>query len=67
MRVFKDGDRWIFVLPDFKNLQESPAEVADVASQQNGSMDLIYKNLITGRDFTIAMSAIDRIVKRTRA
>lgn len=29
MKVYKDGNAWCFVLPDFKNLQASPAVFID--------------------------------------
>lgn len=43
MKVLKDGNTWVFVLPDFKNLQVSPAYFAD---EINVNIDDIYKELI---------------------
>jgi hypothetical protein len=42
MRVFQDGNSWCFVLPDFINLQESPAVFLD---EGNISMDSIWELL----------------------
>ena len=38
MRVFKDGDAWCFVLPDFQDLQVSPS-----VWKKKGVLDKIYK------------------------
>lgn len=43
MRVFQDGNCWCFVLPDFKNLQESPAVFTD---PDNVKLDEVYDELI---------------------
>jgi len=59
MIVFKDGDQWIFALPDFKNLQVSPAEIAHVNSAQNKQMELIYRNLELDQKVCDVKSAID--------
>ena len=45
MRVFKDGDAWCFVLPDFQDLQVSPS-----VWMKKGVLDKIYKELRSGRD-----------------
>ena len=45
MRVFKDGDAWCFVLPDFQDLQVSPS-----VWMQKGVLDKIYKELRSVRD-----------------
>jgi hypothetical protein len=42
MRVIKDGNCWSFVLPDFVNLQESPAVFYD---EGNTDMDSIWEEL----------------------
>jgi hypothetical protein len=46
MRVFQDGNSWCFVLPNFINLQESPAVFID---EGNTSMDSIWE-LLHGRN-----------------
>lgn len=45
MRVFKDGDAWCFVLPDFQDLQVSPS-----VWMKKGALDKIYKELRSVRD-----------------
>ena len=45
MRVFKDGDAWCFVLPDFQDLQVSPS-----VWMKKGVLDKIYKELRSVRD-----------------
>ena len=45
MRVFKDGNAWCFVLPDFQDLQVSPSVWA-----KKGVLDKIYKELRSMRD-----------------
>ena len=45
MRVFKDGNAWCFVLPDFQDLQVSPS-----VWMQKGVLDKIYKELRSVRD-----------------
>ena len=45
MRVFKDGDAWCFVLPDFQDLQASPS-----VWMKKGVLDKIYKELRSVRD-----------------
>ena len=42
MRVFRDGNCWCFVLPDFVDLQNSPAVFSDPGDI---SMDEIYEQL----------------------
>jgi uncharacterized protein YjfI (DUF2170 family) len=43
MKVYKDGDKWIYVLPDFENLQVSPA----VCEYQNiTNPEEIYQHLM---------------------
>ena len=66
MMVIKDGDHWVFVLPDFKNLQVSPAEIADKNSFQNQSMDLIYRNLQLDQQVCNAKAAIDALHQQAR-
>ena len=44
MRVFKDGDAWCFVLPDFQDLQVSPS-----VWMKKGVLDKIYKELRSGK------------------
>ena len=66
MKVFKDGDSWIFVLPDFQNLQVSPAEIAHKDSNQNMAMDLIYRNLELDNDALEAKRAIDVLKNKAR-
>lgn len=46
MRVTKEGNCWRFTLPDFVNLQESPALFTDPG---NMDMDSIWEEL-HGRD-----------------
>ena len=45
MRVFKDGNAWCFVLPDFQDLQVSPS-----VWMKKGVLDKIYKELRSVRD-----------------
>jgi hypothetical protein len=45
MRVFKDGDAWCFVLPDFQDLQASPS-----VWMKKGALDKIYKELRSVRN-----------------
>ena len=45
MRVFKDGNAWCFVLPDFQDLQASPS-----VWMKKGVLDKIYKELRSVRD-----------------
>ena len=45
MRVFKDGDAWCFVLPDFQDLQVSPS-----VWMKKGVLDKIYKELRSVRN-----------------
>ena len=66
MMVIKDGDHWVFVLPDFQNLQVSPAEIADKNSFQNQSMDLIYRNLQLDQQVCNAKAAIDALHQQAR-
>lgn len=66
MMVIKDGDHWVFVLPDFKNLQVSPAEIAHPDSVQNKSMDLIYRNLQLDQQVCNAKAAIDELHQQAR-
>lgn len=40
MRVFKDGNAWCFVLPDFQDLQ-----VSSSVWMKEGALDKIYKEL----------------------
>lgn len=42
MRVIKDGDRWMFVLPEFKNLQESKSSWCH---EWDSDLDGIYEDL----------------------
>jgi hypothetical protein len=42
MKIFKDGNAWCFVLPDFENLQVSPA----VFSKLDNELDKIYSELL---------------------
>lgn len=46
MRVFKDGANWVFVLPDFVNLQVSPQVWTE---DGDTDIDAIYDQL-TGKD-----------------
>jgi len=66
MKVFKDGDHWVFVLPDFQNFQVSPAEIAQTNSTQNAAMDLIYRNLELGKAVCNAKAAIDKLHQQAR-
>ncbi|MFA5208272.1 MAG: hypothetical protein WC428_06545 [Candidatus Paceibacterota bacterium] len=66
IRVFKDGDSWTFVLPDFKNLQVSPAEIAHPNSEMNKRMDLIYHNLELSQKVCDAKEAIDALHQECR-
>jgi hypothetical protein len=43
MRVYKDGNAWCFVLPDFENLQVSPAVFTD---EGDTDIDAIYEQLL---------------------
>jgi hypothetical protein len=43
MSVIKDGNAWCFVLPDFENLQVSPAVFTD---EGNTDIDAIYEQLL---------------------
>lgn len=43
MRVIKDGTSWVFVLPDFVNLQVSPQVWTD---DGDTDIDAIYRRLI---------------------
>jgi hypothetical protein len=43
MRVFRDGNCWCFVLPDFEDLQNSPVVFSDPGDTD---MDAIYEQLI---------------------
>jgi len=43
MKVFKDEHGWIFVLPDFINLQVGPASSSDDSVY---SLDEVYEDLI---------------------
>jgi len=45
MRVYKDGNAWCFVLPDFQDLQVSPS-----VWRKKGVLDKIYKELRSVRD-----------------
>ena len=45
MRVFKDGNAWCFVLPDFQDLQVSPS-----VWMKKGVLDKIYKELRSVRN-----------------
>lgn len=45
MRVFKDGNAWCFVLPDFQNLQ-----VSSSVWMKEGVLDKIYKELRSVRN-----------------
>ena len=45
MRVFKDGNAWCFVLPDFQDLQ-----VSSSVWMKEGVLDKIYKELRSVRD-----------------
>lgn len=45
MRVIKDGNNWMFVLPDFVNLQVSPSVWTDDGDMD---MDIIYDQLTWG-------------------
>jgi hypothetical protein len=42
MKVFKDGDSWCFVLPDFIDLQNSPSYWPE---NNEINLDEIYKKL----------------------
>jgi len=66
MKVFKDGDQWIFALPDFKNMHISPCEIAQVKSQQNYQMDLSYRNLELDQEICNTKAAIDRLHQQVR-
>jgi len=44
MRVFKDGDSWVFVLPNFENLRVSPS-VWFSDREESEALDNIYKKL----------------------
>ena len=45
MRVFKDGNAWCFVLPDFQDLQ-----VSSSVWMKEGVLDKIYKELRSVRN-----------------
>jgi len=45
MRVFKDGNAWCFVLPDFQDLQ-----VSSSVWMKEGALDKIYKELRSVRN-----------------
>ena len=49
MRVFKDGNAWCFVLPDFQDLQ-----VSSSVWMKEGVLDKIYKELRSVRDERIS-------------
>jgi hypothetical protein len=66
IKVFKDGDSWVFALPDFQNMQVSPCEIAYPNSQQNKQMDLIYRNLELDQQVCNAKSAIDKLHQKAR-
>ena len=66
MMVIRDGDHWVFVLPDFQNLQVSPAEIAHKDSTQNKAMDLIFRNLQLDQQVCNAKAAIDALHQQAR-
>jgi len=47
MKVFKDGNAWCFVLPDFENLQIGPA---CFSNDEVYSLDGIYEDLINQKE-----------------
>jgi hypothetical protein len=52
MRVVKDGNCWMFVLPDFINLQESPSVWTDPGDIE---LDYIYNELTDPRKNEISV------------
>lgn len=47
MRVIRDGCNWVFVLPDFENLQLSPQVWTD---DGDTDIDAIYEQLISQKN-----------------
>lgn len=47
MRVIRDGANWVFVLPDFENLQVSPQVWTD---DGDTDIDAIYEQLISQKE-----------------
>lgn len=59
MRVFKDGNAWCFVLPDFQDLQ-----VSSSVWMKEGVLDKIYKELRSVRNEREIRTACERVGER---